>query len=229
MIDKSEDISAIAMSCVNLAASLCFPGLGPFISIVSPLLQRIFGRAFLMVAKGNVSEVGRARLGVTYMKVAQEYNSRGGKIDDINSLFFPPVETSFYTKADEIYESTLWNVVFDSESEKSIIYGRFLARIPFLEHPDFSRLVELGSILKQLTCDEIHLLRSLGDKAVHNFSFLELSVHQGDSMDKAYQYGRLLHLKSLGLLIQQAPFVSGTSLGNVKITLLGVDLLDCIG
>ena len=229
MIEKAEDISAIAMSCVNLAVSLCFPSLGPFVSIVSPLLQRIFGRAFLMVAKGNVSEVGRARLGVTYMKVTQEYNSREGRIDEINSLFLPSVETSFYTKADEIIESTLWNVVFDSESEKAIIYGQFLARIPFLEHLDFSRLVELGSILKQLTLDEILLLQSLGDKAVHSFSSLELSVHKGSSIDNAYQYGRLLHLKSLGLLIQQAPFVLGTSLGNVKITSLGADLLDCIG
>lgn len=229
MIEKSEDISAIAMSCVNLAVSLCVPGIGPFISIVSPLLQRIFGRAFLMVAKGNVSEVGRARLGVTYMTVAKEYNSRECKVEEINSLFLPSVEPSFYTKADEIIESTLWSVVFDSESEKSVVYGQFLSRIPFLERPDFTRLVELGSILKQLTFEEIHLLQSLGDKTVHNYSSLELSVHQGTSMDNAYQYGRLLHLKSLGLLIQQAPFVVGTSLGNVKITSLGTDLLDSIG
>lgn len=230
MIEKSEDISAVALSCVNLAVYLLSPTLGTFVSIVNPLLQRIFGRAFLMVARGNLSEVGRARLGVTYLRVAKEYNSREGGVSVINRLFLPSLETALYTKADEIIESTLWNVVNDSESEKSKIYGQFLGRIPFLEQPpDYSRLIELISILKQLTCDEIILLRLLGDKEVHNFSSLELSVHQGSSLENAYQYGRLLHLRSLGLLIQQAPFVLGTSLGNVRITSLGADLLECLG
>lgn len=229
MSNKAEDYSAIVLSCLNLAAALGFPEIGAFVAIASPLLQRIFTRAFIMVARGNVSDIGRARLGVTYQTVVEEYNSRCEGDGGLNDNFLPSIGSSLYTKADEIVESTLWNVVYDAESEKSILYGQFLGRIPFLEHADFSRLFELLAILRQLTNDEVKLLHTLGDNVVHDFSSLESGVHKGNSIDDAYQFGRLLHLKSLGLIIQQAPFFVGASLGRVRITSLGIDLLNCLG
>ena len=182
-----------------------------------------------MVARGNVSDIGRARLGVTYQTVVEEYNSRCEGDGGLNDSFLPSIGSSLYTKADEIVEPTLWNVVYDAESEKSILYGQFLGRIPFLEHADFSHLFELLAILRQLTNDEVKLLHTLGDNVVHDFSSLESGVHKGNSIDDAYQFGRLLHLKSLGLIIQQAPFFVGASLGRVRITSLGIDLLNCLG
>ena len=184
MSDKTEDYSAIVLSCLNLAAALGFPEVGAFIAIASPLLQRIFTRAFLIVAKGNVSDIGRARLGITHQTVVKEYNSRYDGDGALNDSFLPSIGSSVYTKTDEIVEATLWNVVYDAESEKSIMYGQFLGRIPFLEHADFSRLFELLAILRQLTYDEVKQLHSFGDDAVHDYSSLELGVHKGNSMDE---------------------------------------------
>lgn len=229
MSDKTEDYSAIVLSCLNLAAALGFPGVGPFIAIASPLLQRIFARVFLMVVRSNVSDISRARLGIAYQKTAEEYNMRSNGDCHHNNNFFPSVDSPAYTKADEVIESTLWSIVYDAETEKSIIYGQFLGRIPFLEHLDFSQLFELLAIIRQLTHEEIKLLRTLGDYEIHDYSALEARIQNGASADDAYQFGRLLHLKSLGLIIQQPRFYVGSSLGRVRVTSLGGDLLNCLG
>lgn len=226
MSEKTEDLAAVATTCVNIAVSLGLPVIGPVVSIASPVLQRFFGRIFIMIENRNLSNVGRARLGVVYVSAAKKMNSIFNRNEPINSFIISSSNSTTYTKADEIIESILWSAVNDPESEKSLCYGLFIGGIPFIKEINHSRLTELLVILRQLTYDEIKELRLLSDNNVYDFSSLEINVLAGASVDDSFRFARLIHLKNLGLIIQNPPYSVGSVLGREKITSLGIDLIN---
>ena len=229
MNERNEDYAAIAMSWVNMAVAMGCPDLVPFVGIANPLIQRVFSRVFSIFDSWGLSNVSKARLGVAYVNAAEAISKNHSLGKTIDKSFHSTADIVKYTKADEIIEAVLWNVFLDSESEKSSLYGRFSGNVPYVHDLSYAQFTELNSILKQLTYTEIRLLEKFKDGRTIYFKDLEGRVYSDNHSDECFLFGNLHHLKNLGLLIQCPPFFLGASIGRVRITSLGENLLNCIG
>lgn len=146
---KIQDISAAVMTSINLAVQIV-PGVGPIVSIASPILKRLIDRGMEVVFKTNTTEIERARLGVAYVNasgVITENLNSGKKV--INTSF-KTGSSDIYTKADELIEASLRHTVRDAENEKASLYGNFLGNIPFTEASS-NELVQYNAILSELS------------------------------------------------------------------------------
>lgn len=228
-MDKSSDISSAVVSMVNAAALIGCPIVAPIISAVNPLLQRVIERGFALFSRDTIATVECARLGIAYETAVNTINCHVAKGDLVREDgFFEDLNGSLYTKADEIIEACLKNVVNDAETQKSEVYGKFLGSIPFLDGYSASQLISLNSILRQLTIEDIENLKLFIDKESHDFSNLEQQVKNGGSAVDAHKFASLLHLKNVGLIARSASFMLGMDLQNEKITVIGKELLDII-
>lgn len=228
-IDNSSDFSSAVVSMMNAAALIGCPIVVPIISAVNPLLQRVIERGFALFSRDTTATVECARLGIAYEMAVKTINNHVAKGDLLrDDGFFDALNGSLYTKADEIIEACLKNVVNDAETQKSEVYGKFLGSVPFLEGYSVSQLISLNSILRQLTIEDIENLRLFIDKEPHDFSDLETQVKIGGSAVDAHKFASLLHLKNVGLIARSASFKLGMDLENEKITVIGKELLEII-
>lgn len=228
-MDRCSDFSSALVSMVNAATLIGCPIVAPIISAVNPLLQRIFERGFALFNRDTTATIECARLGITYETTVNTINFRLAKGEKLrDDGFFDAINGGFYTKADEIIEACLKNVINDAETQKSKIYGRFLGTIPFLEGYSASRLISLNSILLQLTVEDIENLRLFMDMKPHSFFEIESQVKNGGTAEDAHKYASLLHLKNVGLIARSAPYTLGMDLENETITVIGKELLDII-
>lgn len=228
-MDKSSDFSSSVVSMLNAAALIGFPIVAPILSAVNPLLQRVIERGFALFSRDTIATVECARLGIAYEKAVNTINNHMAQGDLLREDgFFDALNGSHYTKADEIIEACLKNVVNDAETQKSEVYGKFLGSIPFLEGYSASQLISLNSILRQLTVEDIENLKLFSDLKPHDFFDIELKIKNGGSAVDAHKFASLLHLKNVGLIARSAPFTLGMDLQNEKITVIGKELLDII-
>lgn len=228
-MDKSSDFSAALVSMVNAAALIGCPIVAPIISAVNPLLQRVIERSFALFNRDSTATVECARLGIAYETAVNTINNHVAKGDLLREDgFFDALNGSLYTKADEIIEASLKNVVNDAETQKSEVYGKFLGSVPFLEGYSASQLISLNSILRQLTVEDIENLKLFSDLKPHDFFDIEFKIKNGGSAVDAHKFASLLHLKNVGLIARSAPFTLGMDLQNEKITVIGKELLDII-
>ena len=228
-MDRSSDYSSAVVSMVNAAALIGFPIVTPIISAVNPLLQRVIERGFALFSRDTIATVECARLGIAYEKAVNTINNHMAQGDLLREDgFFDALNGSHYTKADEIIEDCLKNVVNDAEMQKSEVYGKFLGSIPFLEGYSASQLISLNSILRQLTVEDIENLKLFSDLKPHDFFDIEFKIKNGGSAVDAHKFASLLHLKNVGLIARSAPFTLGMDLQNEKITVIGKELLDII-
>lgn len=230
MSDKTNDFSAIATAMINAAALFGFPDAVPFISMVNPLLSRIIERGFRLFHRDDIVEVECARLGIAYCSAVQVINEcykSGRKLREDG--FLEVFRNNQYALADEVIEASLRSVISDAETLKSQYYGRFIGRIPFLEGVPVSELININSILKQLTVDDIYNLHLFADKNPHIFTDLELDVKNNLNSEKAHKYSSILHLKNLGLITRLFPVRVGLDLEKERITKVGIQVLDIVG
>lgn len=228
-IDKSSDFSSALVSMVNAAALIGCPIAAPIISAVNPLLQRVIERGFALFSRDTTATVECARLGIAYKTAVNTINDHVAKGDLLREDgFFDAINGSLYTKADEIIEACLKNVINDAEMQKSEVYGKFLGNIPFLDGYSASQLISLNLILRQLTVEDIENLKLFSDLNPHDFFDIEFKIKNGGSAVNAHKFASLLHLKNVGLIARSAPFTLGMDLQNEKITVLGKELLDII-
>ncbi len=228
-MDKSSDFSATVVSMMTAASLIGCPIVAPIISAVSPLLQRIVERGFALFNRESTATVECARLGIAYNAAVNTINARFAQGESLREDgFFDAINKSMFTKADEIIEASLKNVINDAETQKSEVYGRFLGSVPFLEDLSTPQLIGLNSVLRQLTIEDIENLKTFNDMKPHDFSSIEIEVKNGGSAVSAHRYASLLHLKNVGLITRSAPFTLGMDLQTVKISVIGKELLDII-
>lgn len=230
MSDKSSDFSAIATAMINAAALFGFPDALPFVSMVNPLLSRIIERGFSLFHREGIVKVECARLGVAYSSAVQVINdsfNAGKKLR--NDGFLEAFQGSQYTQADEVIEASLRNVISDAETMKSQYYGRYIGRIPFLEGVPLSELININSILRQLTVDDINNLHIFAGGMEHDFKDLENEVKTNMYSVRAHLYSSILHLKNLGLITRIYPADTGLDLQKERITKVGIQVLDIVG
>lgn len=230
MRDISSDFSAIATSMINAAALLGFPPAAPFISMVNPLLAKIIERGFRLFLRDDFVQVECARLGVAYGSAVQTINEslNSGKKLRADG-FMEAFQNSQYTQADEIIEASLRNVVGDAETFKSVYYGRFIGRTPFLEGTPVNELISLNCILKQLTVDDIRNLHLFADRDEHILTDLEVEVKNNMYSGRAHLFSSYLHLKNLGLITRIFPASTGLDLEKERITRVGIQVLEVVG
>ena len=230
MSDNSSDFSAIATAMINAAALFGFPDALPFVSMVNPLLSRIIERGFSLFHREGIVEVECARLGIAYSSAVQIINdsfNAGKKLR--NDGFLEAFQGSQYTQADEVIEASLRNVISDAETLKSQYYGSFIGRIPFLEGVPVSELININSILRQLTVEDIKNLKIFADRIEHNFADLEMEVKNNMYSERTHLYSSILHLKNLGLITRLFRASVGLDLERERITKVGIQVLDIIG
>ena len=230
MSDKSSDFGSIATTMINAAALFGFPDAVPFVSMVNPLLSKIIERGFRLFHQDNLVEVECARLGIAYGSAVQTINdslSSGKKVREDG--FMEAFQNSQYTQADEIIEASLRNVISDAETLKSVYYGRFIGRTPFLQGTPVNELISINSILKQLTVDDISNLHLFADRNEHILMDIEVDVKNNIYSGRAHLFSSYLHLKNLGLITRVYPARVGFDLEKERITKVGIQVLDVIG
>ena len=230
MSDKSSDFSAIATTMINAAALFGFPDVVPYVSTVSPLLSKIIERGFRLFRRDNLVEVECARLGIAYGSAVQTINDSLGSGKKLREDgFLEAFQNNQYTQADEIIEASLRNVISDAETLKSVYYGRFIGRTPFLEGVPVNELININSILKQLTVEDIRNLHLFADRNEHILTDLEVDVKNNIYSGRAHLFSSYLHLKNLGLITRVFPATLGLDLEKERITKVGIQVLDVVG
>ena len=215
---------------INAAALFGFPDAVPFVSMVNPLLSKIIERGFRLFHQDNLVEVECARLGIAYSSAVQTIN------DSLNSGknmredgFMEAFQNSQYTQADEIIEASLRNVISDAETLKSVYYGRFIGRTPFLEGVSVNELININSVIKQLTVDDINNLQFFADRNEHSLMDIEADVKKNIYSENAHLFSSYLRLKNLGLITRVFPANVGLDLERERITKVGIQVLDFVG
>ena len=225
MCEKSENFSDFMTTCLNLVSLIGFQPIAPFVSAVNPLLQRILEKGFRLFNRDSTAKVECARLGIAYVHACDTINS---KIQNGNRLrsdgFLDEISIDSYSVADEVIETTLRNTVQDAESKKAYLYGRFIGSFPFSEDLTIEMLIHYNMVLAQLSYREIEILHCLCDRNKHCFNSLENTMRENPSQEASVLFSSLLHLKSLGLLIQLFPVTLGAPIGNIKVSSIGHDL-----
>lgn len=222
MSEESSDFSAIVISWLNLASYFNFPVVSPVISIISPVLQRIIEKGFSIFDRDSTAKIECARLGIAYQSACERINlniKSGKQVRDDG--FIDALNSSKYTDADEIIESILRNTIQDAESWKANVYGRFLGNMLFHEHLTKATLSQYCKIISELSKADIELLHVLNDNKKHCFLPLENSMRNSPDNDSSILFHSLLHLKSLGLLVQFPPFYLGAVIDTIKCSLYG--------
>lgn len=230
MSDKSSNFSAIATSLINAAAIYGFPDAVPFVSMVNPLLSKIIERGFRLFHLDDLVEVECARLGIAYGSAVQTINESLGSGKKLREDgYMEAFQNSQYTQADEIIEASLRNVITDAETLKSVYYGRFIGRTPFLAGTPVNELISINSILKQLTVDDISNLNLFADRSEHILTDIEVDVKNNIYSGRAHLFSSYLHLKNLGLITRVLPANLGLDLEKERITKAGIQVLDVVG
>lgn len=131
-----------------------------------------------------------------------------------------------YSSASQLLESSIKATIDDTETIKSVCYGRFKANIPFDNSCDETTLQSLNTVIRQLTYKELCLIRLLYHRERVSTNSLEAYLRNTDDIEGTVLFNQLLHLQNLGILITLPPFHVGTALGNVRISILGMRLYE---
>lgn len=190
-----------------------------FISTVSPFIQSCLDGLFQTFCKKDLSNVECTRLGISYVIAVDGINEKtraGAKLRP--DLFF---QGGDYSKASQIMESAIKATIDDTETIKSLCYGRFLANIPFDNSCDVTTLQSLNTIIKQLTYKELCLIKLLYDKSIVSSKTMEGYLRENEDVEGTILLNQLLHLQNQGILIVIPPYTLGLALGNLKTTPIG--------
>lgn len=194
------------------------------LSTVNPVIQTCFDSLFSLLGKKDLTKVECTRLGISYSIAVDGINEKtnsGAKLRE--DSFFAGAE---YSSANQLLESAIKATIDDTETIKSVCYGRFMANIPFKNCCDIATLQSLNTIIKQLTYKEICLIRLLYDRKQVSSNSMEDYLQKHDDIECTVLFNQLLHLQNLGILITMPPFILGVTLGNVKISTVGLCLYE---
>lgn len=130
------------------------------------------------------------------------------------------------SSASQLLESSIKATIDDTETIKSVCYGRFMENIPFNNSCEETTLQSLNTVIRQLTYKELCLIRLLYHRERVSTNSLEAYLRNTHDMEGTVLFHQLLHLRNLGILITLPPFNVGTALGNVRISILGMRLYE---
>ena len=221
--DHIEDISAIITSGLTLAAGLGYnlpPETATIIGSCAPVVQRTISRFLSFFNGKSYSKIECARFDICYSSIVDcirdnEVNGQKKR----NDSFFE--QGGMYGKIDEIAEALLRAATDDSQAIKSFHYGRLLGNALYQNKYDESSLYQLLSIAKKLSYDELCLLAVLSKMPERNFEPL---LKEDDK--RAGLMVSMLNLKGLGLIKRVPPYMVGTTLDHLQISVMGKDLYE---
>lgn len=226
----SLDLSAVLTSLFSAAVAsgvIADPVASMYLQSSAPVIGRLINKAILRVFNGSRSKKECERLGVAYYVAAEtiKKNLEVGSIERTDNFY----DESYgrFNRADDLIEAALRYCMDDAESIKSVCYGRFIGNIPYsnLSHRS---LIALNKTINQLTYDELCLISAFNNRRAVKFDNLEQTLRTGSSQDMEARefYVRILHLKSLGILAQTPYFHSGSAIGAVYLSEMGLSLFN---
>lgn len=229
-----EDIANTISAGLTSASSLIV-GLHPNIpleyktlySSVSPLIQwNLTNLLKSFTSSKKLTEQECIRLGISYNTAIDGINARiqlGHSIRK-DSLF----EENIFCKAHVILEASIRNTIEDSEYEKSICYGRFMANVPFAEEYSSSALMLLNQIIRQLSYKELCLIACCYKKPAFDCDVIDKYIRNKRDIDASEVFNYFVHMKNLGVFITEPPFVLGSNIGKIRLSFSGESLFELL-
>lgn len=229
-----EDIANTISAGLTSASSLVV-GLHPNIplefktlySSVSPLIQWNFTNLLKsFTSSKNLTEQECIRLGISYNTAIDGINARiklGHSIRK-DSLF----EETIICKAHVILEASMRSTIEDSEYEKSLCYGRFMANVPFADEYSSSALMLLNQIIRQVSYKELCLIACCYKKPAFNCDVIDKYIRSKRDIDASEVFNYFVHMKNLGVFITEPPFVLGSNIGKIRLSFSGESLYELL-
>lgn len=229
-----DDIANTISAGLTSASSLVV-GLHPDIPVeyktlyssVSPLIQwNLTSILKSFTNSKRLTEQECLRLGISYNTAIDGINARikmGYSIRK-DSLF----EENILCKAHVILEASMRNTIEDSEYEKSVCYGRFMANVPFAEEYSPSALMLLNQIIRQVSYKELCLIACCYKKPAFNCDVIDRYIRSKRDIDASEIFNYFIHMKNLGVFITEPPFVLGSNIGKIRLSFSGEALYELL-
>lgn len=221
-----SNASAIVTGALTTAATFGFgvdTAAAALIAANAPIMQQIIHRSIHFLFNRNPTKIECARLGIAYDEAAKtiERNARAGKTIRTDGLF---EDSSYrgYNRADEIVEASLRYAIDDPETIKARAFGRFIGNVPYCTSSGDS-LIAICKNIQELSYLELCTICVFYGQPPKNFTKLEHAIRHDkqDAMEEADFYARILHLKSIGILMPAASFISSSAIGYVSLSKVG--------
>lgn len=232
-MDKStiSNASAILTGALTTAATFGFgvdTTAAVFVGTNASILQQFIARGLESLFGRSLAKSECARLGIAYDEVREtiKRNLKSGKTIRQDGF----LDESFngnYSRANELVEATIKFAIDDSEFLKAQAYGRLLGNSLFCDF-DRDSIKSLARTIKELSYRELCTIYSFYGKTPRNFTKLEYDIRhtKQDSTEEAEYFARILHLKTLGVLMPSATFISNSAIGYVFLSKMGRNLCE---
>lgn len=218
-------ISALLTTGISLAANYGFnlsPDTIRLLASFTPVINQCVNRVLGIFEHRSLARIECARLDICYTQMAStiERNHNNGR-----GIVFPDLMApdNSQLKIDEIFEAIFKASIDDSQTVKSIIYGRLMGNIPFQSRHDASASYLLLKTAMQLTFDELCLLAVMANLPEKNYYGIEQEAGK-DNSDASELFAYMLHINSLGLLKRIPFYTLGKTIENHSLSSLGHDL-----
>lgn len=198
-----------------------------FLACVSPIVK--WNITYLLssfTSKKSLIKEEYIRLGISYNTAVEGINKKmqAGYAIRTDGVLGETITS----KSHVILEAALRATIEDTEYEKSVCYGRFMANVPFAKEYSSSALTLLGNIIRQVSYKELCLIAFCYEHQVINAELLYKYIKENDDIDASEIFSYLIHLKNIGVYITEGPFKPGSLIGNFRLTYIGNALYEIL-
>jgi len=222
----SESISAAFCSALStISNDVAFVALS---SAVQPVLAKMIKVPLDIVLhyKDLWSSREKRRFVCASKSMLKKLDDNSLKVEAIKNDLFHDQNQTEHEDLDSAVEAIFQNIISDSETKKSKLYGNFLGNIPYQVGLDYSMILHINRLVRNLTYEQLCVL-----KWVHN-----LGKIQGEKLIKNYSsealatilFYELKELKQFGLLSPLPPIRVGAEVDNVELSIMGKTIYELL-
>lgn len=202
-------------------------GFAEFSACVSPIAK--WNIQYLLssfTSKKRLTKEEFIRLGISYNTAVEGINK---KIQEGCAIRTDGILGATITsKSHVILEAALRATIEDTEYEKSVCYGRFIAHVPFTKEYSSSALILLGNVIRQVSYKELCLIAFCYGRPALNADLLYRYINENNDIDASEIFSYIIHLKNLGIYVAGSPYRPGSLMGVFILTYIGKALYELL-
>jgi len=157
------------------------------------------------------------------LKILNDNSSKVGAIK--NDLFLDQNQME-HEGLDSAVEAIFQNIISDSETKKSKLYGNFLGNIPYQVGLDSSMILHINRLVRNLTYEQLCVLKWVQSHG--KIQGEKLKVNYSSEALAAVLFYELKDLKQTGLLSPVTPFAVGAEVDNVELSVIGKTIYELL-
>lgn len=218
--EKSQTLSALFTTAVNLTALSLLPEAASVLSAFSPALQRSMEIALSNMGAARLADREKQRVGNT---IAYAINVADKKIKAGYPIKQKELEG---LDVEALIETICRAAAEDAQELKEIAYASLIGNFAFQDKFDIGALFNIAKILKGLSIDELRLIAVLHGRVTTNYEPVYNALLNNGDLVAGELVNHFLSLRNQGITVRTYPFTTNHTIGSVKLSAYGENLCD---